>query len=126
MTTKLASLTEDELLAAKKALEKNKKKQDELREQELEIRQYLADCLHDGEEGSKTVTVGSTKVAITRTLNRTITRDDAERLCKEHPDISVEALTWRPEVKTSGYREHQAVMDSYVTTKPGPPTISFK
>jgi hypothetical protein len=124
MTT--AQLTEQDLLEAKKTLLKLKKKQDELREQELEIRTYLADVLHDGEEGSKTITVGEVKLTIQRVLNRSITRDEAERLSTEHPDISLEALSWRPEVKVSGYKEHQAVMDEYITTRPGPPTVTFK
>lgn len=124
MTT--AQLTEKDLLAAKKALADNKKKQEALREQELEIRTYLADVLHDAEEGSKTITVGSVKLTIQRLLNRSITRDDAERLSHEHPDVALECLSWRPEVKVSGYKENVSIMDDYVTTKPGPPTVTFK
>jgi hypothetical protein len=97
-----------------------------LREQELAIREFLADKLHDGEEGSKTITVGEVKLTITRKLNRSITREDAERLCQEHPDLSVEILSWRPEVKTSGYRANQEVADQFITTKPGPPEVVFK
>jgi hypothetical protein len=124
MTT--AQLTEQDLLNAKKKLAEIKKKSEALREQEIEIRTYLADVLHDGEEGSKTITVGDTKLTIQRTLNRSITRDDAERLSNEYPDIALECLSWRPEVKTSGYKEHVNVMDDYITTRPGPPTVSFK
>jgi hypothetical protein len=124
MTT--ATLTEQDLLAAKKKLAEIKKKSEALREQELEIRTYLADVLHDAEEGSKTVTVGEVKLTIQRTLNRSITRDDAERLTAEHPDVSLECLSWRPEVKVSGYKENVNVMDDYITTKPGPPTVTFK
>lgn len=123
---KTAELTEQDLLAAKKKLAELKKKQETLREQELEIRTYLADVLHDGEEGGKTITVGDTKLTIQRVLNRSITRDEAERLTNEHPELSLECLSWRPEVKVSGYKEHAEVMDEYITTKPGPPTVSFK
>lgn len=124
MTT--AQLTEKDLLDAKKKLASLKKKQDELRQQEIDIRTYLADVLHSGEEGSKTVTVGEVKLTITRPLTRSITRDEAERLTNEHPNIALEALSWRPEVKTSGYKEHQSVVDDYITTRPGPPTVLFK
>jgi hypothetical protein len=124
MTT--AQLTEQDLIAAKKKLADLKKKQETLREQELEIRTYLADVLHDGEEGSKTITIGDTKLTIQRVLNRTITREEAERLTNKHPDIAFASLSWRPEVKVSGYKENASVMDAFITTKPGPPTVTFK
>lgn len=124
--TKTVELDEEDLINARKALAKNKAKQEKLREEELEIRTFLADALHDGDEGSKTIKIGNTKVTIKRTINRTITKDDAERLAQEHGEISVECLSWSPSVKVSGYKEHQAIMDEYITTRPGPPVVEFK
>lgn len=117
----LADLTE-----AKEALEEIHRKQADLREKELATREYLADLLHDGEEGTKTVTIEGIKVSVTRTLNRTITREEAERLSQEHGEISALALRWKPEVRAGEYRKHAEIMDEYITTKPGPSTVEFK
>ena len=122
----IATLTEEDLIAARKKLASNKKKQAALREEELAIREFIADTLFTEEEGFKTITVGSVKLTIKRTLNRSISRADAEKLTKEHPDLSLELLSWKPEVKVSGYREHQEIADEYIVTKPGPATVEFK
>lgn len=122
----IATLSGADLKSARKKLADLKKKQDALREQELEIRTYLADVLFPEEEGSKMITIDGVKVAIKRNLNRSITREDAERLTKEHPNESLAILSWRPEVKTSGYREFQSIADDYITTRPGPPSVEFK
>ena len=123
---KQPTLTEQDLLAAKKTLEANKRKQITLRDQELEIRAYIADCLHTGAEGSKTITVGGTKVSITRSISRSITREEAERLKQEHSDLYLECLSFRPEVRVAGYRSHTEILDDYISSKPGPATVEFK
>lgn len=124
--SQIATLSGDDLKAARKKLADLKRKQETLREQELEIRTYLADVLFNEEEGSKTLTIDGVKVSIKRILNRSISREDAERLSKEHPTESLAILSWRPEVKTSGYREFQSIADEYIVTRPGPPTVEFK
>lgn len=126
MKATVATLTEEDLIAARKKLASLKKKQDELRTQELEIRTYLADVLHNAEEGSKTVTVGSVKLTIKRVLNYSISRADAEKLTQENPDLSLEVLSWSPVVKVGGYKEHASEVAEYITVKPGPPSVEFK
>jgi len=123
---KTTTITEKTLRKAQDELSRIRAEQARLRGAELEIREFIADSLHDGEEGSKTLTVGSIKLTITRKLNRTIGRDEAERFMQEHGDVAVEVLSWRPEVKTSGYREHQEIADQFIVTKPGPPEVVFK
>ena len=118
-------MTEEELIEARDALQIIKTKQEELRQEELSIREYVAKKLHDGEEGSKTITVGTTKVSITRTLTRSIGKDEAERLKQDDPKLYKELLSWRPEVKTSVFREHEEKASDYVVTKAGPPTVKF-
>ena len=124
MTT--ATLNEKDLLDAKQSLEDIKAEQEELRVKEISIREYIADVLHTEEEGSKTVKVGAAHLTITRMLSRRITKEEAERLSAEHPDIWHEAVAWRPEVKVSGYKDNKKIMDDYIVTKPGPPNIKFK
>lgn len=122
----IATLSEQELLDARKKLAEIRKKSEALREQELAIRTYIADVLHPAEEGSKTVTVGDVKLIIKRTLNYSITRPDAERLSQEHGDLALEVLSWSPVVKAGGFKEHASVVSEYITVKPGPPTVEFK
>lgn len=119
-------MTEEELIEARDALQTIKSKQEALRGEEIQIREYLAEKLHDGEEGSKTITVGTTKVSITRVLNRTIAKDEAERMKQENPKLYAELLSWRPEVKTSAFREHEKAASAYVVTKAGPSSVVFK
>lgn len=95
-----------------------------LEEKELKIRNFIADGLHDGDEGSKTVTVGDVKLTITRRINYNISKADAERLAKEHGDLSLEVLDWSPRVKAS-IKKHPELQE-YYTTKPGPPSVAFK
>lgn len=115
-----------ELLAAKERLEELKQAQAVACEEELRIREYLAKKLHDGVEGSKTITVDGVKVTITRNLNRTIDADEAEKLSKEHPSVALECLRWKPDVRVGAYKKNQGVMDEYITTKAGPPSVEFK
>jgi hypothetical protein len=118
-------LTEQDLLSAKERLADIKAEQDSLRIKELALRNHIADCFHTGVEGSKTVTVGETKLTVKRTLNYSITQSDAERLKQEHPEIATCALSWSPKVKVSGYKDHSDVMNEFITTKPGPPSVDF-
>lgn len=119
-------LTEKDLLLAKRELEKIAAKQQELRDKEFAIREYLANVYHLEEEGTKTFTEGDVKFTIDRPVRRTITKADAEKLSQDHPEESLEILTWKPEVKVSGYRDNQKIADEYITTRPGPPTVKFK
>jgi hypothetical protein len=119
-------ITEQQLIEARKALSKCKKKQEALREEELAIREYIANELFPEDSGSKTVTIGSQKVNIKRVVNYSITRDEAERLAKEQGDLSDEVLSWRPEIKVSGYKKHSDIVDNYITVRPGPPVVEFK
>ena len=123
---KKLALTHDELVEARDRLFELKEVQNEAREEELKIREYLAKNLHDGVEGSKTVTVDGVKVTITRNLNRTIDAAEAEKLYKEHSDVALAVLRWKPEIRVGEYKKHQDVMDEYITTKPGPPSVEFK
>jgi len=126
MNTKIATLTEEDLLAAKKKLTEIRKKQEVLRESELAIRTYLADVLHPAEEGSKTVTLGDTKITIKRVLNYSISKVDAEKLSRENPEVALEVLSWSPNVKVSGFKEHSEIVAEYINVKPGPPSVEFK
>lgn len=124
--TKMKPITKKALLAARvRYLELTQITTAAYAEQ-LKIRNYLADTYHDGEEGSKTITEGDIKFVVKRTLNRTITREEADRLRDEHPDIYALALRMKPEVRDGEYRKHAEVMDSFITTKPGPPTLEFR
>lgn len=125
-TKKVVVPSESDIAASRKRLEAIKRQQDKLKAEELELREWFANNFHDGDEGSKTVKIGNEKFTIKRTLNRTIGKDEAERLSQEHPDLSVEALRWKPEVVTSVYKEHASILDDYIVTKPGPPSVEFK
>ncbi len=115
-----------ELLAAKERLEELKQAQAVAREEELRIREYLARKLHDGVEGSKTITVEGVKCTITRNLSRTIGVDEAEKLSQEHADIALEVLRWKAEVRVGEYKKHTDILDDYIVTKAGPPSVEFK
>lgn len=95
-------------------------------EEQLKIRNYIADKYHDGDEGAKTVNVHGVKFAVKRSLRRTITREEAERLTQEHGELSAMVLRWTPEIRDVEYRKHMEIMDEYIVTKPSPPTLEFK
>ena len=120
-----APITRDALVQARERLQEISEQSAALREEELQIRAWVADKLHPADEGSKTVTIHDIKVTIGRVLNRTIGRDEAHRLTEEHPEIALEVLTYRPEVKVSGYKAHTDIADEYIVTKPGPPSVKF-
>jgi signal transduction histidine kinase len=115
-----------ELLAAKERLEELKQAQAVAREEELRIREYLARKLHDGVEGSKTITVEGVKCTITRNLTRTIGVDEAEKLSKEHSDLALACLRWKAEIRVGEYKKHTDILDDYIVTKAGPPSVEFR
>ena len=119
-------ITHDELVAARDRLFELKEEQTKAREEELRIREYLARKLHDGVEGSKTITVEGVKCTITRNLSRTIGVDEAEKLSKEHSDIALACLRWKAEVRVGEYKKHTDILDDYIVTKAGPPSVEFK
>jgi hypothetical protein len=120
------SITHDELLAARDRLFELKEEQTKARDEELRIREYLARKLHDGVEGSKTVSIEGIKVTITRNLSRTIGVDEAEKLSKEHSDIALACLRWKAEVRVGEYKKHTEILDEYIVTKAGPSSVEFK
>jgi hypothetical protein len=124
--TKKKSIKRNELVAARDRLFELKAIQNNARDEELKIREYLADRLHDGEEGSKTVEIEGVKVTVTRTLSRTIGTAEAEEFVKLHGDLSLECLRWKPEFKVAGYKAHREILDEFVVTKAGPPSVAFK
>lgn len=120
------ALTHEQLVEARDRLFELKASIETAREEELQIREYLANKLHTGDEGAVTVTIDGVKVAITKVINRTISREEAERFTTEHPELSLECLRWKAEVRVGEYKKHREEMDEYIVTKPGPPTVEFK
>jgi hypothetical protein len=125
-TTKKKTIKGKDLIAARERLYELKAIQNNARDEELKIREFLASNLHDGEEGSKTFKIDGEAVTITRTLSRTIGQAEAEEFVKLHGDLSLECLRWKPEVKVSGYKAHREILDEYIVTKAGPPSVAFK
>lgn len=125
-TPKKKVIKRDDLVIARDRLFELKELQNSAREEELKIREYLADNLHTAEEGSKTFDIDGVKVTITRTLSRTIGQTEAEEFCKQHGDLSLECLRWKPEVKVSGYKVHREILDEFIVTKAGLPSVAFK
>ncbi len=125
-TKKPVTPNESDIAAARKRLESLKRSSEKIREEELEIREWFARNFSTKPEGSETIKVGGEKFTIKRNVVRSIGKDEAERLSQEHPDLSVEALRWKPEVVTSVYKENAGVLDDYITTREGPPSVEFK
>ena len=122
-------IDKDMLLQAKDRLAEIHTEAKALREEELAIRTYLADALHPAEEGSKTIKIDDKlKLTITRSLNRSINRTDAEALSQELPTVAVEVLRWEPKVSVSAFKKLAEAhnLHRFITTKPGPPTVEFK
>ena len=111
--------------AARDRLFELKQVQNEAREEEISIREWLAQ-FHDGDEGTKTVVIEGVKMAIGKPITRSITAEDAERLCNDYPEISVEVLKWKPEVRVAAYKANAEIVDPYITTKPGLVTVEFR
>lgn len=120
----IMSITKKALTKARDRLQTIKEEAELLRAEELKIRNYLADQLHTEEEGSKTVTIEGIKVTISRPVTRSITKEDAERLCQDHTELSKEALRWKPKIVVSVAKKHPELED-YYTSKPGLPTVTF-
>lgn len=117
-------ITEAVLKSAREDLQEISEQIAKLEERQLKIRNFIADGLHDGDKGSKTVTVGSVKVTVTRSINFSITTAEAERLVQDHGELSTKVLGWSPRCKTA-IADHPELAE-YYTTKPGPPKIEFK
>ncbi len=125
-TVKKKAIKKNDIIAARDRLFELKEIQNTARDEELKIRTFLADNLHIAEEGSKTIDIDGVKVTITRTLTRTIGQAEAEEFCKHYGDLSLECLRWKPEIKVSGYKKHREILDEYIVTKSGLPSINFK
>jgi len=119
-------ITEEDLKEAKKTLHQLKVKQEKLREQELEIRVYLADALHEEEGGSKTIKLGDTKITISRPITYSIDEVNAEKFSKEHGDVALDVLKWKPQVVVGAFKKNLDVASEYIVAKPGPPTVEIK
>ena len=119
-------MTLSEITEARDRLLELKEVQAEARDEELRIREYLAKKLHDGVEGSKTVTIEGVKVTVTRSLSRTIGSAEAEQLSKEFPEISLACLRWKAELRVGEYKKHTEILDDYIVTKAAPSTVVFK
>lgn len=119
-------IRKSDLEAARDRLFELRRVQNESREEEVVIREWIANTLHTDPEGAKTLNVEGIKLTVTRPLTRTITAEDAERFSQDYPDLSAEVLRWKPEVKVAAYKANAALVDPYITTKPGLPTVEFK
>lgn len=119
-------MTLPEITEARDRLLELKSLQAEARDEELRIREYIANKLHTGVEGSKTITVDGIKVTVTRNLSRTIDSVEAEKLSKEYPEISLACLRWKAELRVGEYKKNTEILDDYITTKSAPSTVAFK
>lgn len=99
-----------------------------LRNEELKIRNYIADAVHTGESGSKTVEIDGIKLTVNRPVTYSIAKADAEAFRQSDPVSAALLLTWSPKVSVTGFKElaDNPVVARIVTTKPGPPTVTFK
>lgn len=117
-------LTAAELMEARDGLHNIKQQIEVLREKELATREWIADRLHDGTEGSKTVTIDGVKVTITRNLNRSISEEEAVRLKQTYPKLWATCLSFKPTVRV-GESKKNPEMEDFIVTRPGPPTVVF-
>ena len=99
-----------------------------LRNEELKIRNYIAALIHPGESGPKTVEIDGIKLTVSRPVTYSINKEDAEALRVSHPSDAAVLLTWSPKVSVTGFKKLADNPDvaRLVTTKPGPPTVTFK
>ena len=125
MKTKLKKLTAAQLIEARDRLHELNRAMEEAKTEQLAIREYLAKYLHDGDEGAKTITIDGIKLTVTRNLNRTISREEAERFTQELPKLALEVLRWKPELRVGEVKKHEAEVSEFIVTKPGPPTVVF-
>lgn len=125
-TKKTQPLSHEELVEARDRLFELRDVQVEARDEELRIRTYLADNLHDGEKGSKTIAVDGIKITIGRPLSYSIDSANAEKFTQENSEAALEVLSWKPTVKVSGFNKFVEIASEYITVRPGPPTVDFK
>lgn len=118
------TLKKTDLEEARERLFELKRVQNEAREEEIAIREWIANQLHPSDAGAKTVTHDGIKVTITRPLSYSITTEDAERLSRQYPELEV--LRWKPEVKVGEFKKHESELAEFVTIKPGLVTVEFK
>jgi len=126
MAKKTKLPTQEQLLDAKERLSELRIVQNQAREEEIAIRTWIADSFHNGEEGSKTITVDGLKLAIKRTLNYSITTADADLLHEEDPEAYGELLSFSPRVKTSAFKKLVDRVSKFVNVTAGPPSVDFK
>ncbi len=124
--SKKKGLTGPALAEARDRLHELKDIQNSAREEELMIREYLAKNLHDGDEGSKTITIDGIKVTVTRSLRYEIGVEEAERLGKEKGDLALSVLRWKPEVRVGEFKKNREELEEYIVIKPSPPSVEFK
>jgi hypothetical protein len=124
----MKTLKEKDIIAARDRLQELSRVQTEARGEELKIREYLVKGLYpkDKQEGSTTITVGATKLTLTVAYRRTISREDAEKLKIDRPDLYATVLRFNPEVRVGVFKEHEEELASYIDTKPTPPAVAFK
>ena len=121
-------LTEAELIEARDRLQEIRADQESLRQEELQIREYVVERLYpvDKEEGAATVTVGSIKVSLEKKFNRSISAADVDLLKEENPKLFAEVIRWSPAIRVGVYKNHKDVMDRFITTTAAPGSITFK
>ena len=117
-------LRKSDLEEARDRLFELKSIQNEAREEEIAIREWIASQLHPEEPGAKTLTHEGIKLTITRPLAYSITADDAERLGRQFPDLDI--LRWKPEVKVAEFKKHADEVGEFISIKPGLVTVEFK
>lgn len=119
---------EKDVIAARDRLMELSRIQTEAREEELKIREYLVESLYpkDKTEGSTTITVGATKLTLTVAYRHTISKEDAEKLKIDKPDLYATCLRFTPEVRAGEFKKHEEELSEYIITKPTPPSVSFK
>ena len=126
MPKKIKTIPKEALLEAKDRLSELKTIQIEAREEELQIRTWIADTYHDGEDGAKTITVDGIKIAIKRSLNYSITTADADLLHEEDPEAYADCISFSPRVKTAPFKKLIERVAKFVKVTQAPPSVDFK
>lgn len=121
---KVKTLSREEVITARERLHELNQEMEERKEEQLAIRNYLADHFHEAESGAKTFKVDDVKFTITRVMNHSISRDEAARCQQERPDLYATCLRFKPEVREGELKKNPEFAD-FVTSKPGPPQVSF-
>lgn len=121
-------MTEKDLVEARDRLQEIHAAQEKLREEELQIRNYVVERSwpEDKQEGAVTLTVGAIKMTLEKKFNRRISKEDAELLKQKHPKLYAEALNWTPNVRNGVYKDNVEVMDKFIVTTAAPSIVVFK